>query len=98
MKDINVYKMDYIAEDEICEAMNVSSIIKDFTFVYDLNDGHFTFLPTSENYLTELYEEADWHTNKFEDDYVRRLKNEIKLVEYLRSKGYTEGIHVFVDY
>lgn len=98
MKDINIYKMDYITGDEICEAMNVSSIINDFTFIYELNDGHFCFLPTSENYLTELYEEADWHTNKFEDDYVRRLKNEIKLVEYLRSKGYTEGIHVFVDY
>lgn len=98
MKDINIYKMDYITGDEICEAMNVSSIINDFTFIYELNDGHFPFLPTSEKYLEDLYQEVEWHTNKFEDDYVYRLKNEIKLVEYLRSKGYTEGIHVFVDY
>lgn len=98
MKDIKVYKMDYINDDEICEAMNVNSILNDFTFIYDLGDGHFHFLPTSENYLTELHEDMEWHTNKFEDDYVRRLKNEIKLVEYLRSKGYTDGIHVYVDY
>lgn len=98
MKDINIYKMDYINEDEICEAMNVNSIVNDFTFVYELNDGHFTFLPTSDSYLEDLYEEVRWHTNKFEDDYVRRLKNEIKLVEYLRSKGYKNGMSIFVDY
>ena len=98
MKDINVYKMEYIAEDEICEVMGVGSVVDDFTFVYDLSDGHFCFLPTSDSYLEELYEDVDWHTNKFEEDYVRRLKNEIKLVEYLRSKGYKNGMHVFVDY
>lgn len=96
MKDINVYKMDYITGDEICEVMGVDSIYTDFTFITDWNDN-FYFLPTSDNYLTELYEDVDWHTDKFEEDYVRRLKNEIKLVEYLRSKGYTNGIHVFVD-
>lgn len=97
MNNINVYKMDYINGDEICEAMNVSSIYTDFTFIINWNDN-FYFLPTSENYLTELYEDVDWYTDKFEEDYVRRLKNEIKLVEYLRSKGYTNGIHVFADY
>ena len=97
MENINIYKIDYITGDEVCEAMNVDSIYTDFTFVNDYNDN-FCFLPTSDSYLEELYEDVEWHTNKFEDDYVRRLKNEIKLVEYLRSKGYKNGMHVFVDY
>ena len=96
MNNINVYKMDYIAGDEVCEAMNVNSIYTDFIFMTDWNDN-FCFLPTSDAYLEDLYEEVDWHTNKFEDDYVRRLKNEIKLVEYLRSKGYKNGMHILID-
>ena len=94
MKDINVCKMEYITGDEICEAMNVDSIYTDFTFITDCN-GDFHFLSTSDSYLEELYEEVRWHTNKFEANYVRQLKNEIKLVEYLRSKGYKNGMHIF---
>ena len=44
--------------------------------------------------LEELYEELEW----YKDEYVRRIENQIKLVEHLRSQGYRGSILVYISW
>ena len=46
--------------------------------------------------LEELYVELEWHKDKFNNDYVKRIENQIKLIEHLRSQGYRDSILVYI--
>ena len=46
--------------------------------------------------LEDLYEDLEWCKNKFNDEYVKQIENQIKLIEHLRSQGYRDSILVYI--
>lgn len=48
--------------------------------------------------LEDLYEDAEWFKNKFEDARLEHTNCQIKVVEYLRSVGYRSDVLMYVHY
>ena len=70
----------------------------DCCFTECVENDSYVVLDLSEDRVEELKEDIDWQTGKGDSAYLRRLKNELDLVENFRNIGYTESILVYVSW
>lgn len=89
---ITVHTTHYISDHDIFD--HFGTHYGDYTIFNECANDSFVFLNLSEEKLQELCEEIEYYQNKFEDNYIRQMKNEIDLINYLRSLGYTDSILV----
>ena len=64
------------------------------------NDDSYILLRLDEGYRDELWEDIRYYTDRREgeSDYVKRLENELDLINRFRVMGYTDSILVFVTW
>lgn len=96
MKDIPVYKMDYIKATDAGDAVGCHWF--DFIFTEMCENDSFCCLDLSDYRVEEINEEIKWNENRFNEATVQKYKNELKLVEYLRSKGYRSSVQVWISW
>lgn len=61
------------------------------------NDSY-NLLALDDATLENMYEELEWCKDKFNNEYVHRIENQIKLIEHLRSQGYRDSILVYISW
>ena len=83
MENIPVYTCPYISCEDIEDIMGFrwDRLV---SFREAENDSY-NPMSLDDDALEELYVELEWHKNKFNNDYVKRIENQIKLIEHLRS-------------
>jgi hypothetical protein len=70
----------------------------DCCFTEGVENDSYVVLNLSEDRVSELKEDIEWQTGKGDSAYLRRLKNELNLVENFRSIGYTVSILVYASW
>lgn len=60
-------------------------------------DNNYIILDLSEDRVEELKEDIEWQKGKCDSAYLRRLQNELALIENFRNIGYTDSILVYVN-
>ena len=96
MENIPIYTHHYISCEDIEDIMGFRwDQVKAFD---EVENGSYNPLELDDATLEEMYEDLEWCKNKFNDEYVRRLENQIKLVEHLRSQGYRDSILVYINW
>ena len=83
MENIPVYTCPYISCEDIEDIMGFrwDRLV---SFREAENDSY-NPMSLDDDALEELYVELEWHKDKFNNDYVKRIENQIKLIEHLRS-------------
>ena len=94
MENIPVYTCPYISCEDIEDIMGFRwDRLVSFR---EVENDSYNIMRLDDDALEELYVELEWHKNKFNNDYVERIENQIKLIEYLRSQGYRDSILVYI--
>lgn len=96
MENITVYTHHYISYEDVEDIMGFQwDQLMSFN---EAKNDSYNSLELDDAALEELYEELEWHKNKFDDEYVNRIENQIKLIEHLRSQGYRDSILVYISW
>ena len=90
MKHIPVHTCHYISCEDIKDIMGFRwDQLMSFR---EVENNSYNPMGLDDAALEELYEELEWCKN----EYVERIENQIKLIEYLRSQGYRDSILVYI--
>ena len=83
MENIPVYTCPYISCEDI---ENIMGFRWDRLVSFrEVENDSYNTMSLDDDALEELYVELEWHKDKFNNDYVKRIENQIKLIEHLRS-------------
>lgn len=93
MKIVNV---PTVLSSEIEKELNISVFECEFTQCVE-NDTY-ALLDLTEDKIDTLKEDIEWYEGKGETGILTRMRNELKVVEYFRSLGYTASILVYVSW
>jgi hypothetical protein len=93
MKIVNV---PTVLGSDIENELNISLFDCEFT-QYVENDTY-ALLDLTEDNVNTLKEDIEWYEGKGETGILTRMRNELKIVEYFRSLGYTVSILVYVSW
>ena len=94
MENIPVYTCPYISCEDIEDIMGFRwDQIASFR---EVENDSYNPINLDDATLEELYEDLEWCKNKFNDEYVKQIENQIKLIERLRSQGYRDSILVYI--
>ena len=94
MENIPVYTCPYISCEDIEDIMGFRwDRLVSFR---EVENDSYNPMSLDDNALEELYVELEWHKDKLNNDYVKRIENQIKLIERLRSQGYRDSILVYI--
>lgn len=96
MSCIPIFTMEYIRATDAAKVIGCRR--DDFNFTEECDNGSFVDLDLSDWKVEELETDIRWYENKFEDKYCQRLKNDLALVNCLRSRGYRDSIKVLVSW
>lgn len=96
MTCIPIFTMEYIRATDAAKAIGCRW--SDFNFTEECENDSFVELDLSDWKVEELEADIKWYENKIEDKYCQRLKNDLALVNYLRSRGYPNSIKVLVSW
>ena len=93
MKIVNV---PTVLSSDIENELNISVFECEFTQCVE-NDTY-ALLDLTEDNVNTLKEDIEWYERKCETGILTRMRNELKVVEYFRSLGYTTSILVYVSW
>ena len=94
MENIPIYTCPYISCEDIEDIMGFRwDRLVSFR---EVENDSYNPMSLDDNALEELYVELEWHKDKFNNDYVKRIEKQIKLIEHLRSQGYRDSILVYI--
>jgi hypothetical protein len=93
---MKITSVSTVTSEEIFNEWNIR--VFDCCFVECVENDSYVVLDLSEDRVDELKEDIEWQTGKGDSVYLRRLKNELNLVENFRSIGYTTSILVYVSW
>lgn len=93
MKIVNV---PTVTSDEIWNEWNIR--VFDCCFTECAENDSYVVLDLTEDKVDILKEDIEWQAGKGDSTYLRRLKNELNLVENFRNIGYTISILVYVSW
>lgn len=93
MKIVNV---PTVTSDEIQNEWNIR--VFDCCFTECAENDSYVVLDLTEDKVDILKEDIEWQAGKGDSAYLRRLKNELNLVENFRNIGYTISILVYVSW
>ena len=94
MENIPVYTCPYISCEDIEDIMGFRwDRLVSFR---EIENNSYNPMSLDDDALEELYVELEWHKDKFNNDYVKRIENQIKLIEHLRLQGYRDSILVYI--
>ena len=93
---MNIYKMPVVNSSDIEKEFGIRVFDCEFTQMVE-NDSYVE-LYLDEDRPRELYDDIRYYSNKCEDAYVKRLKNELELINKFRNLGYTNSILVYVSW
>lgn len=93
MKIVNVPTVD---GDEIEKELGIRVYDCEFAQMA-ANDSYVTVYLTADR-IEYLREELEWNQDKCCDSYVKRITNELKVIDYFRGIGYDTKILVFISW
>lgn len=96
MKTVPIHYMEYITAREAAEVVGCQW--DEFNFVEGCENETYATLYLADWKVKELEGDIGWYKNKFEEKYLKRCENELKLIKYLRNQGYQNDIQVYVEW
>ncbi len=93
---MKIVNMPTVNANEIEKELNIR--IFDCEFAQMVENGSYVPLFLDENQIAEDKEEIEACDDGTEDSYVQRLKNELTVIEYFRSIGYSDKILIYISW
>jgi DNA-directed RNA polymerase specialized sigma subunit len=90
MKIVNV---PTVTAKEIKQELGIDAC--ECEFAQDAKSDSYVILDLTEDHIDELREEIEWNKDHFEDKYIQRMLNELKLIDHFRKLGYDIEILVY---